>query len=290
MPEASPQDRVTAVVVTFNSAAVVAECLAALGPVAKVVVVDNGSADDTLAVALRARPGIEIVQTGRNMGYGAAANRGMARVETEFGLLVTPDALLQGDALARLAAAADAFPEAAIVAPYLHGADGRLDLPVMGPREHNHRPAAVIPEGPFCTWFVTGAVWLVRAAAWRRLGGFDEAIFLYNDDAELCLRVTRAGFALVVLPDAAARHLGGRSTPSSRRVRWLKDWHMTWSHLYLENKHGDAGAARGLARAQVVRHALRALLYAALLRPAKVQGNLAKALGAWAFLRGRPSH
>jgi GT2 family glycosyltransferase len=287
MPDGRAEDRVTAVIVTFNSGAVVAECLGRLASVGKVVVVDNGSADDTLAMAERARPGVVVVRNGSNLGYGAAANRGLARVATEYGLLITPDALLAPGALPSLVAAADRWPDAAVVAPLLFDARDRLDLAVMGPREHNHRPAGWRPEAPFCTWFVTGAVWLVRLAAWRAVGGFDEAIFLYNDDADLCLRMRRAGFALVVLPEAAARHLGGRSTPPSRRVRWLKDRHMTWSHLYLERKHGDPRAAGRLAWRQAVGFALRALLYALLLRPGKVAGNLAKASGAFAFLRGR---
>ena len=284
------KDRVTAVVVTYNSAGVVRTCIEGLAALGRVIVVDNGSADRSLGEVVAARPDVRVLSNRANLGYGTAANRGAAAAETEFILMVTPDALVSEAIIAALVAAADACPTAAIVAPFLFSAEGKLDLPVMGPRERNHHPAAIIPEGDFSTWFVTGAVWLVRRAAWRAVGGFDEAIFLYNDDADLCLRMTRAGYSLLVLPGIHARHLGGGSTPPSRHVRWLKDWHQVWSHLYLERTHGDPAAARGLAWKQAVRHGLKALLYVLLLRPKKVEGNLAKAHAAMSFLAGRPSH
>lgn len=284
------RDRVTAVVVTYNSAGVVRTCLEGLASVGQVVVVDNGSVDQSLDVAIRARPDIHVISNGANLGYGAAANRGARQAQTEFILMVTPDAFVGEATIAALVAAADACPTAAIVAPFLYSAEGKLDLAVMGPRERNHHPAAVEPEGDFSTWFVTGAVWLVRRAVWQKVGGFDEAIFLYNDDADLCLRMTRAGYGLLVLPRIHAQHLGGRSTPPSRHVRRLKDWHQVWSHLHLERKHGDPAAARRLAWKQATVHGLRAFLYVLLLRPKKVDGNFTKAHAALSFLLGRPSH
>lgn len=289
MTGSSFRDRVTAVVVTYNSAAVVRTAVEGLRSVGRVVVVDNGSADRSLDEVIRARPDVQVISTGANLGYGMAANRGAQQADTEFILMVTPDAFVGEETIAALVAAADASPTAGIVAPFLLSAEGKLDLAVMGPRERNHHPATIVPEGEFSTWFVTGAVWLVRRSAWQRVGGFDEAIFLYNDDADLCLRMTKAGYSLLVLPGIQARHLGGKSTPPSRHVRRLKDWHQTWSHLYLERKHGDPAAARSLAWKQAILHGLKALLYVLLLRPKKVEGNFTKAHAALSFLCGRPA-
>lgn len=281
--------QVSVVIVTYNSAAALAPCLAAVREAARVVIVDNASEDDTIAVAQRALPTVEVILTLRNEGYGMAANRGMARVETPYGLFVTPDAILDPDTLETLLATLERCPEAALAAPFLLDAQGRVDVAWMGPGEINHHPATPHPEGPYCTWFTNGAVWLWRMSAWAAVGGFDEAIFLYNDDVELCIRTTRAGFALVVTPEARARHLGGRSSPISRRIQLRKDWHQTWAHLYLEAKHGDAAAARRLAVRQVLRHGAKALFYLLVARPKKAVANAVKAEAAWSHLAGRPA-
>lgn len=283
----NPWQDVTVVVVAYNSAHVLGACLGSLGPGAKVVIVDNASTDDSVAAARDAMPGAEIVRNAENVGFGTAVNRGFARAATKYVLLLSPDTTIEEDALGRLIAAADANPEAAIVAPLLKDRAGRLEFSVMGPREHNHRPADFAPDGAVCTWFAMAAVWLCRLDHWRTVGGFDEKIFLYGEDADLCLRTTKAGFSIVVVPDATALHLGGQSSRRNWKSRWVRDWHMIWGHLYLEKNHGDPAKATSEARSLLRRHAARAVLYFLLLRWGRAMGNLAKASAARAFLKGR---
>lgn len=282
----APRD-VTAVVVTYNSAAAIGPCLAALPPI-PCVVVDNASDDGTLDEVRRVRPDARVLRNDRNVGFGRAVNRGFEAVATPFAFLLNPDALCAGGALAALRRTFDLFPDAGIVVPLLEDASGRIALPVMGPGEINHRPAPDAPEAPFCTWFVTAAAWLCALDAWRRVGGFDPAIFMYGEDADLCLRMSRAGRAMIVVPDARATHFGGRSSRMDWRVRWRKDWHMTWGHLYVLAKHGEQGRARAEARGLVFRHGLKSLLYLFLLNPKRVLGNFARAHAAFAHLVGGP--
>lgn len=290
MPTVPVPDDVTAVVVTFNSAGTIVACLETLPAGVAVIVVDNASRDDTCALVEGVRPDAVIVRNPVNEGYGRANNQGMARVTTGFGMIVNPDSLVDGTAVANLLVAAERCPEAAVVAPLLRHPGGDMELPLMGPGERNHRQAEFEPAGDFCTWFLTGAVLLFRMEAWRKIGGFDEAIFLYNEDADLALRINAAGYAQVLAPAAVASHIGGGSVPRTFRIRWLKDWHMTWSHYYFESKHGgDRAALRAAARAAALRSGLRTLLYVILLNPKRVVGNAAKASAALAFSRGRPS-
>lgn len=283
-----PWAEVTAVIVTYNSATVIEDCLAALGPGARVIVVDSASSDDTLQRVRRRLPTADVIENPVNVGYGRGNNQGIERVRTPYALILNPDVIVSVGAVAGLLRKAGENPSAAIVAPLLERPGGGLELPLMGPGEHRHRHAEFVPVGDFCTWFVTGAVLFCRLDAWRALGGFDEKIFLTNEDTDLCLRATRAGYGLVVTPDVRVRHLGGRSVAPTWRVRWIKDWHMTWSHLYVEARYGDAPVARR-GRALAVGHGLRTLLYLLLLNPKKVAGNFAKTLAAVSFLLGRPA-
>lgn len=279
---------VTVVIVTYNSAQSIGQCLAALPGDVAVVVVDNASTDRTLALVTEARADARIIRNSVNEGYGFANNQGMAAVDTAYGLIVNPDAMVDVAALDALLAAAGRYPEAATLAPLLTKPNGGYELPLMGPWERNHAPAADAPDGDFCTWFLTGAALLWRMDAWRSVGGFDEAIFLYNEDADIALRTNAHKLAQILVANARVHHIGGGSVTASMRIRWLKDWHMTWSHFYFENKHGgDTAALKKRALAMAIKGVGRALLYVLLINPKRVVGNAAKASGAFAFYTGR---
>lgn len=274
---------VTAIIVTYNSAEVIEPCLTSL-PAIPCVVIDNASNDDTCAVVRRTRSDALLLRNDRNEGFGRAANRGFESVATPYALLLNPDTTCNAHTLDLLLRATGEFPDAGIVAPLLTDSKGRHSLPVMGPNERTHRPAGDIPAGPFCTWFVTAAAWLCAMNAWRHVGGFDPAIFMYGEDVDLCLRMSRASRAMIVLPDARVTHLGGRSSRMDRRVRWRKDWHMTWGHFYVMGKHGEATRARAEARAHLLRYGWKTLLYVLLLNPKRVVGNFARASAALTYL------
>jgi GT2 family glycosyltransferase len=281
--------RVTVILVTYNSGETIGRCLRGLGAAPNLVVVDNASSDDTLAQIRTVRPDARLLVNPDNFGLGTAANQGFAAAQTDYVLFLNPDAETSDEVLAALVAALDEDPKIGLAVPLLENRHGRVRLSAMGPLEHNHHTFAEIPEGDFSTWFVTGSVMLARREAWRAAGGFDEAIFLYQDDVEFCLRMTRAGYALRVLTGVRARHSGGGSVRMDWRVRWLRDWHMTWGHLYIEDRHGTAAEARRQAWRLIVRHATKATFYFLVLRPQRMLGNLAKAHAAFAFLRGRPA-
>lgn len=277
------------VIVAYNSASMIGECLDALGPAGEIIVVDNASRDGTADAVRRHRPDAQIISNDSNAGYANACNQGMAAVTRPFGLTITPDAIVAPGVVEALAAE-HAQHRAGVVAPVLFSDEGDMDLPVMGPTETTHRPMTERPDGAFCTWFVTGAVLLFRMDAWRDVGGFDPALFLYGDDSDMSLGLTRKGWPIVTRPDLAVTHKGGKSTPPTAKVRWIRDWHMTWSHFFLQGKYASADQAKADARTHARVHALKALKYVLLLNPKYVVGNVAKAHAAWSYAVGKPSH
>jgi N-acetylglucosaminyl-diphospho-decaprenol L-rhamnosyltransferase len=280
---------VSAVIVTYNSAHALADCVARVSGVAETIIVDNASSDGTCDTARMLGGSVRVIENDRNLGFGRANNIGFGAARTPYVLMLNPDALIAADALDALVACVRSEPSVGIAAPVLRNEQGRRELPVMGPREIQHTHLGVDPSGPFCTWFITGAAWMCRTKAWQEIGGFDENIFLYNEDTDFCLRLVKKGYSLVVLPAAVAIHGGGMSSPPSNEVRYLKDWHQTWSHLYINWKYGRAAEARAEARRILVNRVAKALLYVFLLRPSRVAGNWAKASAAWAFLNRKPT-
>ncbi len=285
---ADPWDRITIVLVTRNSAGVLPISLGSLPNAQRIILVDAKSTDSTLEVARRVHPKVETISLTEDRGLGAATNRGLALVETEFVLNINPDTQLVPGCVERLIATADANPNAAGVAPQLTNARGNPEIDVMGPGEIRHAGIAVPPDGPFCTWFITGAVVLWRRDALRAVNGFDENIFLYNEDTDLCLRSTRAGFALILDPDARADHFGGRSEEVTLKSRMRRDWNMVWGHLIYERKHGKPGEAEAIARDYVMRCGRESLVGLLTLRRKKYLTNKTKKAAAEGFLRGDP--
>lgn len=231
----APPD-ITPVLVTYNSAGILPWSLPPLAACAQVIVVDNHSADDTEATLRTLLPGANLLQAGRNLGFGRANNLGLAQVRTDYALLHNPDARLAPGALWALHDAARRYPEAAVLAPVLFDAPGAVGDFFRGPF---HAPAsrpAPLPAGDLCAEFVTGAAMLLNMRLMREVGFFDPWFFLYSEDDDLCLRVRSAGHPIVVVHDAHIEHHVRRSSPASSRNLLRRYFCMTLSRLYLTRK------------------------------------------------------
>lgn len=282
--------RVSAVIVTHNSAEVIEPCLKSVARAPEVIVVDNASADTTVeTVESLHRPAV-IVTIADNLGYGAAANEGFNRATREFLLLINPDAALEDQALERLIAAADRYQTAGILAPRLVDSEGQAqrshDASLFARDAMARKRTDPDPEGDVSAEFLSGAVMLLRKKAVDQTGGFDPTIFLYYEDDDLCLRLREKGWSLVLVPEAVAHHIGGASEPWSLQSHWSGNWHMGWSRLYLENKHRGAKALRKEALRACLRYAGRSLVHLLRFDRVKFERNFARLCGSIGYLLG----
>lgn len=224
---------VSAVVVSWNSAADLPRALRSLaGAVAEVIVVDNASADASPEVArgLHAR----VISNPRNIGFARAANQGLREARTPLVLLLNPDAELRPGALQALVRALGSRPRAAVVGPRTRNQDGTIQVsfgrdltPAVERRQRRlvlgveRRDPVVLREVEDSTsrerapdW-VSGACWLARRDALESVGLFDEGYFLYEEDADLCRRLRAAGWEILFTPEAEIVHRKGRSADRS---------------------------------------------------------------------------
>ncbi|MBJ7252030.1 MAG: glycosyltransferase family 2 protein, partial [Acetobacteraceae bacterium] len=246
--------RVCVVSVAYNSTAALRGMLGSLPPGLAVIVVDNASRDDSAAVGEAA--GARVIRNTANLGFGAGCNIGMAAAETEFVLLANPDTRLEAAAIARLVAAADAFPDAAILAPTLCDERGERvrswDVEQLHRRKLSRkRDAEPWPEGPLCAEFLSGACMLLRASDGLR---FDEDFFLFYEDDAICAAARAKGRALVLVPDAVMHHAGGGSSAPSQALSAFKARHLAWSRLHYMALMPGSAAARREAWARVWHH------------------------------------
>ncbi|MGH9265626.1 MAG: glycosyltransferase family 2 protein [Acidimicrobiales bacterium] len=233
---------VGAVVVSYNSAAYLPDCVRSLRSegLTDVVVVDNASSDGSVHAVLAADAGVRVVQTGANLGFGAAANRGVADCSGDYVLVLNPDTVVEPGTVKALSEALDRDPDMAVVGPRMENPDGTVypsvrrfpDLPVAlghaflglvwpaNPYTRNYRMLDWDHDRPASDvdW-VGGACFLVRRTAFDVVAGFDEAYFMYVEDVDLCWRLGRAGWRIGYEPAGRVVHvLGGSSRQAPYRM------------------------------------------------------------------------
>jgi N-acetylglucosaminyl-diphospho-decaprenol L-rhamnosyltransferase len=220
-----------AVVVTFESAATLGRCLAALRAAAprrglEIRVVDNASTDGSFALAESALGPGGVIRMPANRGFAAGVNAGMMALETPWIAVLNPDVEVPPGGLDRLADALERHPRAGLAGPRAIGGDGHPERTV-GPfpspaREWAHSwlldhvgwPGRFAPQ-PRATravdW-VSGCAWLLRAEAARAVGPLDEAYFMYFEDVDYCRRLREAGWDVIHVPEVAWVHGLGRGS------------------------------------------------------------------------------
>ena len=225
---------VDVVVVAYNSEDTLRDCVSALATRAdvNVIVVDNASPDASLE-AVADLP-VHAIRAGRNGGFAAGCNIGIAAGSAPYVLLLNPDARMDGEALDRLVAVLDGDPAVGMAAPRILEDDGRLSPSLRRfPRRRSTFAQAlflhrVLPNASWTdevirepaayerVWepeWVSGACMLIRREALEAVRGLDEDFFLYCEDIDLCARIRDAGWSIRYEPGATISHEGGHSAP-----------------------------------------------------------------------------
>ncbi|ESR23041.1 glycosyltransferase [Lutibaculum baratangense] len=246
-------------IVTYNSADVLPTLLDSLRdalepvPHAKVIVVDNQSADGSPALAERHVLAPNVLRMGRNAGYSAAINAAARVLPPEADLLVlNPDVTIEAGAVLRMMRVLRASGVGAVV-PALIGDSGELScslrrepslVTALGDALLGGTLAGSFGWGEMITaaeayqasrsvdW-ATGAALLISAEARRRAGEWDEGYFLYSEETDYMRRIRESGLQIRFVPEATVRHRGGDSNVNpdlyalmvSNRVRYFRRWH-----------------------------------------------------------------
>jgi GT2 family glycosyltransferase len=262
--------RLSVVIPTYDTAAMTLRCcravLASEPAPDEVIVVDDGSADDTVALLAREVPKVRVVRMPSNRGFAPSANAGVAASNEELVLLLNSDALVDRDSLRILRAAFAADPRLGVVGAQLFDEDGSVQwsggpTPTLlwmagvvsgaGHLRRRFRRGSGPPREP--DW-VSGAALAFRREVWNAAGPLEERYRFYCQDIDFCLRARAAGWNLRLLRDARVVHARGASIAGDSALHY--DPARLWPDLL------DWGRARyGWAWSMAARMALIALAW-----------------------------
>ncbi len=267
---------VSVVIVSFNTRDLLLECLASLAAVRvplETIVVDNASTDGSASAVRTHAPSARVIESGENLGFSRANNLGFRAAQAPFVLVLNSDAAVRPGAVETLLETLRSRPDAGIVGPRTVSPDGAIQVsfgPDLTPwNEWRQRRLVRGVERRVPSWlrraedlasqaretaWVSGSCLVARRDLLERLGGFDEAFFLYEEDVDLCVRARAAGYKVLFTPRAEiVHHLGRSIAAASERAREA----YRESHLHFYAKH-NGPLWTALLRAWISLQALRA--------------------------------
>lgn len=253
--------RTAAVVVTHETREEVLACLATLHDAGadEVVVVDTGSSDGTAAAVRRDHPDVTLL-TLDNVGYGAAANVGIARTSAPVIVVANADTRFGAGSMTRLADELAHDPGVGSAGPLVRYPDGRIQasnrrFPTAGqavghallglwfPRNPWTRAYRMLDVDPLAArdvdW-LSGCAVALRRSAFEEVGGFDPGYFMFVEDVDLGYRLRQAGWRVRFVPDAEVVHTVGAST-RRHRARMLVAHARSLDRFYGRAYAGRAG-------------------------------------------------
>jgi GT2 family glycosyltransferase len=243
------QPRVAVVIVIWNGMVDTLECLRSFRgdvyPNKQIIIVDNGSSDDSVARIRDSFPDVVILQTGENLGFTGGNNVGIRHAVkngSDYVYLINNDTTVESDALEKLVQAAEANPQAGLLAPVIHDFDAPRAIWFAGSvvdlrrgaawHDNSHQPSRT--ELPYEVPWATGCAMLLRASLLNDLGGFDDRYYLSWEDVDLSLRVRNTERSVMVVPKARIYHKGGQS---GKNLNSIYSYYAVRNSLLLARKH-----------------------------------------------------
>jgi GT2 family glycosyltransferase len=256
---------ISVIIVSWNARGYLRDCLNSIREtggscIREVVVVDNASSDGSPEMVVEQFSEVKLIQTGKNLGFARANNRGIQLAAGSYLALINSDVVVHPGCFQKLAAFLDAHPEAGLVGPKVLGRDGLLQRtcrllpgvwniicetlaldrlfpqwPLFSGREMRHWKQDTQAE----VEVLSGCFWVARRSAVEKVGGLDERFFLYAEDIDWCKRFNDAGWKVCFYPEAQATHFGGGSSSNAPLCYSIE---MVRANLmYWKKHHGTLG-------------------------------------------------
>jgi len=246
-------------IVNLNAAGYLRGCLDSLPQAVEtlsyeVIVVDNGSTDDSLAILAREYPQVRIIKNQTDNGYTRPMNQALQAARGRFLVQLNPDTVSHPGAYTYMRSWMIEHPETGICSPKVLNRDGTFQRQC---RRSAARPWDVItyfsglwkvfPRSRFWGRYlvayrgedetceveaVSGSCMFIRREVIAQIGYLDERYFAYQEDTDFCFRARQAGWKVVFTPGAKVTHFGGQGGSTFQPYRAIYQWHRSYFLYY----------------------------------------------------------
>ena len=210
--------------VTFKSEHIIESCLSKIDDNFKITIVEN-SDNLEFKKKMEKRKNVKCILANENLGFGSAFNLGAKSIDSKYILHINPDVKIDNVIIQQLYKEANNIKGLGILSPLEKGVGNTKSLKDI------HDVIEVE--------FVRGFVMLINNINCKESNYFDENIFLYLEEIDLCKRLKEFGKKICLITTIEVEHLGGKSHNPiySEKMEFQRNWHYLWSLFYFSRKH-----------------------------------------------------
>ena len=221
-------NNLTFVIVTYNSETVINKCLDSLPKEASKIIIENSNNIETKNYLEKKYDNIKVFLS-ENDGMGSSNNKGINKSSTQFVFILNPDTVFKNDTLKKIFDEAKLIDDFAIISPIN-----------SDPNHPNYKSSnKLFSENIIEANSVDGFAMLINKKKFEENNLFDEKIFLFLENDDLCKRTKKLGNNIYVIKNALIDHKGFSSSTKidKDKLEYLRNWHWMWSKFYFNKKH-----------------------------------------------------
>ena len=224
-------NNLTFIIVTFKSNHIIDECIESLPKNSNIIIIENSN-NIELKKTLEAKYSNINVIVQENSGMGSANNKGIKLCKTDYALVINPDVKFYKNTMHELIALSSKYNDYSILAPICDD-EKYPNYKIKNKRIKNYYPDFLDVDS------VDGYAMLINKNKFSDNIYFDEQIFLYLENDDLCLRKKKENHKIYIAKKAKIHHMGGKSHSPihEKEIEFSRNWHWMWSKFYFNKKH-----------------------------------------------------
>ena len=233
------RQNLTVIIVSFFSGNVIHDCIRSIPKDIKIIIVDNSNNKSFKSEIEKKYNNVRCVLSEKNIGMGAGNNYGLSEIDTDYGFILNPDVVLRNDTIDEIIFASKKIGAFSIISPMMEDEN----YPNYKISKGNN--SIYKKEEPFKVKSVDGFAMLLNISRLNKLENFrnkkyfDENIFLYLENDDLCKRIIENGENIYIIPKSKIKHLGAKAVDEKYKyeIELSRNWHWVWSKFYFNKKH-----------------------------------------------------
>ena len=270
----------TIIITTFKSEDKIENCLNSINTSINVIIVENSNNEKFKHYIEKKYPNVNCMLTNQNLGYGKANNVGLRKSTSKYSLILNPDTVLDTEAINNFFIFSKKNINFAMAGP----AQSKKEFALVSSLENKNLNFLETDK-------IEGFAMFLNMEKFRNIGFFDENIFLYLEEIDLCRRARNVNEKIFILPAVKILHFEGKSVNRlfSHQVELTRNWHWMWSLFYYNRKHKNYFFALILVLPKLFSALIKSVYYKIFYKNKKKEIYAQRVSGLVNSIIGRPS-